>query len=175
MRVIAGKFKNKDLAYPKDIRHSSQLHKKVVFDTIRPYLEESIFLDLYSGSGQIGIEALSQGATHCTFVDRSKDSIDAIQSNIQKCLIENDRYLVIQSGIDNFISDNTNKFDIIYVDPPYLEVEWSDFKQISKLLEKESIFILKYSPKNPPPDFLNLQIVKSKDSKDTNINFYQLK
>jgi len=175
MRVIAGKHKGKELFYPKNIRPSSQLHKKVVFDSIRPYISESIFLDLFAGSGQIGIEALSQGALHTTFVDNNKQSITSVLENILKCNIENNQYLVIQASISRYLHNNNSSFDIIYADPPYLKIQWSELEDISNILHKNSIFVLKYSPKNPPPKFPNIEIIKSKNSKDTNINFYQLK
>ncbi len=174
MRVSAGKFKGRNLHFPRNIRPSSQLHKKVIFDTIRPFLTNSTFLDLYAGSGQIGIEALSQGALRITFVEKNKLSIKSVTSNLQNCSIENKYYQIIHSNVSSFLSKTDEQFDIIFADPPYLNVNWHDFEQISKLMTLGSIFILKYSPKNPPPDFPGLTVFKTKDFQDTNLKFYRV-
>lgn len=174
MRVIAGKFKNRLLIYPKTVRPSSQLHKKMLFDTLRPYLSDSTFLDLFAGSGQIGIEALSQGAKHVTFVEKDILSVKSIRQNLTNCQINRDSYQIKNYLVSLFIKKHDTTFDILYADPPYQLVVWPDLNNISRLMHTTSIFILKYSPKNPPPLFTNLQLIQTKSSKDTNLNFYQL-
>jgi 16S rRNA (guanine(966)-N(2))-methyltransferase RsmD len=174
MRVISGKFKNKLLIYPKNIRPSSQLHKKILFDTIRPYLDSCNFLDLFAGSGQIGIEALSQGANHVTFVEKEIQAIKSIRQNLENCRITKEFYDIKNYSVKLFISKNKSTYDIIYADPPYQLIFWPDLDHIINLMHHSSIFILKYSPKNPPLDFPKLKLIQTKTSTDTNLNFYTL-
>ncbi|HPH78849.1 MAG TPA: RsmD family RNA methyltransferase [bacterium] len=173
MRVIAGLYKNRSLAYPKNIRPASQLQKKAIFDIIRPWLTNQNFLDLCAGSGQIGIEALSQGAVSVTFVEKISSHLAVLKSNLRLLKIPASRYQIKKTTVRRYISFSDQRHDIIFADPPYFDIDWTEFIEINKIMHPDSIFILKFSPHQPPPVFPRLQIFKTKIFKDTHINFYQ--
>ena len=121
MRVITGKAKGIVLkTLPgASTRPTADRVKEAIFSMLQFDIEERSVLDLFAGSGQMGIEALSRGAASATFVDKSKDAIKFIKENIAKTkLTEN--ATVFQSDYIDFIKRNKGqKFDIIIIDPPY--------------------------------------------------------
>ena len=123
MRVISGSARGLKLKSPKGLntRPTADRIKESLFNIISPYLDNISFLDLFSGSGAIGIEALSRGAKYATFVDIDKQSISIINQNIASArFIERSTVHNIDC-IDaiNMISLQNLKFDIIFLDPPY--------------------------------------------------------
>ena len=121
MRIIAGKFKGRSLITMKDksIRPTTDRVKESIFNLLQGYVEDAKVLDLFAGSGALGIEALSRGADSVTFADRSNDSVDTINTNLKKV---NGKINVIRkdflSTID-YLSARKEKFDLIFLDPPY--------------------------------------------------------
>lgn len=121
MRIIAGKFKGRSLITMKDksIRPTTDRVKESIFNLLQGYVEDAKVLDLFAGSGALGIEALSRGADSVTFADRSNDSIETINTNLKKV---NGKINVIRkdflSTID-YLSARKEKFDLIFLDPPY--------------------------------------------------------
>lgn len=172
MQVISGKYKNRVLEFPSDIRPTTQKHKKIVFDVLRNDIQDTKVLDLYSGSGQLGIESLSLGAQHITFVDISRYNVQLIKRNLDKLSIPESQYQIVCSDISSFLNRNQTTYDLILCDPPYHEVKWSDLSKLNLCGHETSILVVKYSPHNPPSNFANWQLVKTKDQKDTIIAFY---
>ncbi len=126
MRILAGKFKYKRINYKKDdkLRPTRNVVRKSFFDTVAPMVRESVFLDLFAGSGTMGLEALSRGAKRAIFVDRAKRSIDIIKRNVSESGCEGSA-LVIKDDAYNFAkSDLLKSVDLVYVDAPYeFEIE----------------------------------------------------
>ncbi|MCD6584062.1 MAG: 16S rRNA (guanine(966)-N(2))-methyltransferase RsmD [Candidatus Omnitrophica bacterium] len=121
MKVIRGIFKNRYLTVPKGIRAVSLRVKKSLFDLIREEVAEAKVLDLFSGSGSLGIEALSLGASEVVFVDIKKSSIDTIYKNLATLKASPKATLVLKDAfkaIKDFYAQE-EKFDIIFLDPPY--------------------------------------------------------
>ncbi|MFA4930710.1 MAG: RsmD family RNA methyltransferase [Patescibacteria group bacterium] len=172
MHIISGKYKGQIIKYPEHIRPSTAKHKKMVFDTIRHDLPGGTFLDLFSGSGQMGLEAISLGAKSVDFIDAHPRCVKIIKENISLLNLDRAMARVHQADIVRFINTHTEQYDIIMADPPYLEIDWSKFSQIDRLAHRHTILILKYSPHNPPPSWSKWPLVKQKNAKDTIINFY---
>ncbi|MCX7940424.1 MAG: RsmD family RNA methyltransferase, partial [Endomicrobia bacterium] len=82
IKIISGEFKGRLLKAPKNARPILAQIKKSVFDILTPYLKDCLFLDLYAGSGAVGIEALSRGAKFCVFVEKEKSSLRVLSENI---------------------------------------------------------------------------------------------
>lgn len=120
LRIIGGIFRNRPLKAPKHAmtRPTSGILRKSVFDICQPYIENARFLDLYAGSGAMGLEALSRGASHATFVDQDKQALQCIKDNIQSLKVE-DKTEVIKSDVLAALKHLRGPFDLIYVDPPY--------------------------------------------------------
>ena len=120
MRIISGKYRGKKLISPKndDIRPTTDKAKESLFNIIQSYIYDSKFLDLFSGSGAISLEAFSRGASDVTLVEKNKSSIDIIKSNI-KLIAENTNIKLEQLDVTSFLKKTNKKYDIIFADPPY--------------------------------------------------------
>lgn len=117
MRVISGTIRGKRLKEPSDysIRPTTDKVKESIFNIIQFDLEGRNVLDLFAGTGQLGIECLSRGAASVTFVDQSKEAISIVKQNLKTCGLE---ARVVQDDSIAFLSRGT-KYDIIILDPPY--------------------------------------------------------
>lgn len=120
MRVISGKKRGKRLETLKgeSVRPTTDKVKESIFNVIQFDLSGCKFLDLFAGSGQMGIEALSRGAAHTTFVDGSRSSIGVIKRNlIITGFCENSKVVNMDSVL--FLKKQKERFDIAFLDPPY--------------------------------------------------------
>lgn len=124
LRIVAGKYKSRKIEQP-DIsttRPTKDMIREAVFSMFQFEIPGKIFLDLFAGSGAVGIEACSRGAMKVYCVEKSKKAIKVIKSNKEKLLIDN--LEVIEGDVLKFITSKKGvNFDFIYVDPPYKEYE----------------------------------------------------
>lgn len=121
MRVITGSARGrrlKTLNGDDIVRPTTDVVKEAIFSIIQFDIEGRNVLDLFSGSGQMGIEALSRGAKHCVFVDNSRMSLSVTRDNIEHCQMK-DRAQVVQSDAIAYLMRCREKFDIALLDPPY--------------------------------------------------------
>lgn len=120
MRVISGTAKGRRLKTPEglDTRPTSELCKEAVFSIIQFELEGSRVLDLFAGSGQMGIEALSRGAKSCVFVDNAKASRYLIMENL-KATGFSERSKVVMADAYAYLQNASGPIDIAFLDPPY--------------------------------------------------------
>ena len=135
MRVISGKNRGMVLLAPEgmDTRPTTDRIKETLFNMIAFDIPDCCFLDLFSGSGQMGIEALSRGAKEAVFVEKDKNAYDCIEKNLAKAkLLDSSTLLKIDvfSALNRL--DSHEMFDIVFLDPPY-----------NKLLEKQVLEALK--------------------------------
>ena len=123
MRVIAGKFKAKRLNGPKseNTRPTLDRVKEAVFSMLDNYIEGAVVLDLFAGSGALGIEAISRGANFVYFNDNKKEAVSTIISNLELTISKNYGKISLCDYAKSIkkLSDNNIKFDIIFIDPPY--------------------------------------------------------
>jgi len=117
MRVITGKARGRKLKTPEnyDIRPTTDNVKESVFNIIQFDIEGRRVLDLFAGTGQLGIECLSRGAREAVFVDKSRDAVKIIRDNLKTCGLNG---TVLQEDALTFLR-SCGKFDIIFIDPPY--------------------------------------------------------
>lgn len=128
MRIIAGKFKGKILSEFElnSTRPTADMVREALFDKIGYKTIDAEFLDLFAGTGAVGIEALSRGAKNCYFVDESKEAIKIINKNLLSIKAQN--YNILNTSFENALTNfknNSKKFDVIFLDPPYA----SDFAE----------------------------------------------
>ena len=123
MRVIAGKARRLQLKTPEgfDTRPTTDKTKETLFNILNPYLADSDFLDIFSGSGAIGIEALSRGAKYVAFVENSKMALECIKANLQFTKLEDDGEVLAHSALEaiRILEIKGKVFDVIFMDPPY--------------------------------------------------------
>ena len=117
MRVITGSARGRKLKTPEnyDIRPTTDNVKESVFNIIQFDIEGRRVLDLFAGTGQLGIECLSRGASSAVFVDQSREAVKIVKDNLKACGLSG---TVVQSDALSFLR-TCGKFDIIFVDPPY--------------------------------------------------------
>jgi 16S rRNA (guanine966-N2)-methyltransferase len=117
MRIIGGSAGGIPLRLPKhDIRPTMEKIRGAIFSSLGDRVIGARVLDLFSGSGAFGLEALSRGAANATFVDHHRDAIAAIQSNFEKTKL---RGALIRLDVFGFLKSNREQFDLIFADPPY--------------------------------------------------------
>jgi 16S rRNA (guanine966-N2)-methyltransferase len=134
MRVIAGRARSLPLKTPDgmDTRPTTDRIKETLFNMLMPYLPDAVFLDLFSGSGGIGIEALSRGARHAYFVENNKNALACIVDNLNFTHLADQATVVRQDVLSALGSIHEQHVDVIFMDPPYHQ----DYeKQVLQLLK----------------------------------------
>lgn len=137
MRVIAGKARSLPLKTPEgiDTRPTTDRVKETLFNMLQPYVPEGVFVDLFSGSGGIGVEALSRGAERCYFVENDRRALACIEENLSFTKLL-DFAIVLKQDVFAALGGIRETFvDVIFMDPPY-----------GKGYEKEVFVILKEMP-----------------------------
>ena len=128
MRVIAGKYKGRKLFSPEDssVRPTTDKVKEACFSILTNDIYDARVLDLFAGSGGLGIEALSRGASYCLFADASRKSLNLVKQNLDHCKVEEytriaagDYSKVLKSLAGRIEDGREEPFDIILLDPPY--------------------------------------------------------
>lgn len=168
MRVITGDFKGRRLeAVPgKKTRPTSDKIKEAVFQIMGPFFDGGTCLDLFAGSGSLGIEALSRGIDYTVFIDRQRAAIQTIERNIETLNISGQSEV---SRMDAFralriTAKNGGNFDLILIDPPYEQVDYLKLiTEIMKLnlLAKNGFIYCEHSPSEELPRSIdNLALIK---------------
>lgn len=121
MRVIAGRARSLRLKTPEgmDTRPTTDRIKETLFNMIQGEIPGCVFIDLFAGSGGIGIEALSRGASHAYFVENAREAISCIQENLSFTKFSNDATLLKQEVFSALSMIHEKEADIIFMDPPY--------------------------------------------------------
>ena len=121
MRIITGSARGIRLTTleGEETRPTAERVKEAVFSMLQFDIEERDVLDLFSGSGQMALEALSRGASGAVLIDKSKKAVSIINDNIRKTRLEDRCSVINMDALDYIKSCGGNKFDIIFIDPPY--------------------------------------------------------
>ncbi len=168
MRVITGKARGVVLKTPQGLqtRPTTDRVKEAMFSIIQFDIPGSRVLDLFGGTGQLGIEALSRGAKSAVFVDAGDKACALIRENLKKCKLEEDGKVVREDYL-SYLSRTKERFHIVFLDPPYAEVFLENaIKRISEIdiLESGGIIVAERPVgKELPGDFPGL--TRSKDYK----------
>ena len=151
MRIISGTKRGKKLKEPDnyDIRPTTDMVKESMFNIVQFDIEGRRVLDLFAGTGQLGIECLSRGAKEVTFVDQSRESIAIVKQNLKSCGFE---ARVVQSDSISFL-ERGEKFDLILLDPPYA----------ANLIDKALQIINSESGREKPMPEMNMPYFKCKE------------
>ena len=184
MRIISGQYKGRNLQgkIPKNVRPTTDFARESLFDILNSMIdiEDKSVLDLFSGAGAIGLEALSRGAEKIYFVDNSIDSINLLKKNIENLLISKDKYVIIKSDAIEYISNISifEKFDIIFADPPYNQSYlWTICEAVEKksILNENGIIIYETDTKRREIIHPHFEVRKEKTSGNAKFYFIQLK
>ena len=120
MRIISGLARGRKLKEPQglDTRPTTGKVKESLFNIIQFELEGRRVLDLFAGTGQLGLEALSRGAEHCTFVDQRREAAALVRENIALCRFESQSRVAQEEAL-SFLACCRERFDVVFLDPPY--------------------------------------------------------
>jgi 16S rRNA (guanine966-N2)-methyltransferase len=181
MRVVAGSAGGIQLAVPKHgVRPTMDRVKAAIFSSLAERVFGAHVLDLFAGTGALGIEALSRGAASAVFVEQDRQSIRALEKNLGKTKLEG---RVRQQEVFRFLqqADARQKFDLIFADPPYDRTEASEsftekllsHQQLGGLLKPGGILVLEKRPDEDLPGANQWKIVRAKTYGATEVLFLQ--
>ena len=150
MRIVGGKYRHRLIVFPDDMAHTRPTKDRIreaIFSAIGD-ISDYRALDLYAGSGAMGIEALSRGASHVTFVDVSALAVKTVSENLNSLKVDKKEYEILKttdvSAIELSKAKN-NKFDLVFLDPPYEKGEYEkivDLLYNNNLLSDKAILVL---------------------------------
>lgn len=170
MRVISGRARgtNLETLNGNNTRPTLDRVKESLFNIIQCDITSAKVLDLFSGSGALGIESLSRGATSCVMCDKSKDAVNIINRNLKKTHFEEKATVINSDYLKALNIIKNEKFDVIFIDPPYeANIAVDSINQIMELdlLSKDGIIILETDNKERELESL----------KNINVNVYDLR
>jgi 16S rRNA (guanine966-N2)-methyltransferase len=176
IRIIAGLHRGRKLPVlvAEGLRPTTDRVKETVFNWLMPFIQDSICLDCFAGSGGLGFEALSRGASHVNFIELNKFAVQQLKENQQ--LLKANNISVIQSDALSFIQNNTQKFDVVFLDPPFRQ---NFIEQTAILLNEKSladnalIYIEMESEQNNQKLPLNWKLLKEKIAGQVIYRLYQ--
>lgn len=178
MRVISGKCRGTHLVAPEgdNTRPTTDRIKETLFNMIAFDIPESNFLDLFSGSGGIGIESLSRGASKAAFVEKDSNALNCIKQNLMKTKLQDYAIIYSEDSLTALqkLSRKGEKFDIIFMDPPYAMEGVANLLQVivqNNLLSENGYIILERSTNTLVPTIPNLVLWKEKVYKTTTLSF----
>ncbi|MBI2798242.1 16S rRNA (guanine(966)-N(2))-methyltransferase RsmD [Candidatus Saccharibacteria bacterium] len=169
LTIVSGKYKGRKLSFPPQTitRAVSEKVRAAIFNSLADRIEGAKVLDLYAGSGALGLESLSRGASSVTFVDKSREAALVIKKNVTT--LESNEVSILTESVEKFV-ETGQKFDIIFFDPPYAELNFDLVKQALNLLQLDGILVLSCSSKTKIDDS-QFNVVQQKIYGDTRIAY----
>ncbi|MXW53024.1 MAG: 16S rRNA (guanine(966)-N(2))-methyltransferase RsmD [Gammaproteobacteria bacterium] len=164
LRIIGGKWRGHRLKVPssKAIRPTPDAVRETLFNWLGSSVVGARVVDLFAGTGSLGFEALSRGAAHATFVERNRHSVSLLRKACHKFDLDATEASVISANSIGWLKSNTNKWDIVFVDPPFerTEIYRKVLTDLLSRLSTESIVYLEFS-KRSAIDRLDYKMWKS--------------
>ena len=178
MRVIAGTLKGRRLDAPDwpGLRPTSDKLRETLFNVLAPRIDGARMLDGYAGSGAVGIEALSRGAAHVTFVEQDPRAARLITANLERCQVS-DRYVIIRARFEQAALRLADApFDLVFLDPPY----GADTLAVAPvaaaaLVAPEGLLVIEHARRDQPPERTGrLELTRDLVSGDSALAFYRV-
>lgn len=170
MRIIAGKAGRLAIKVPQAVaRPTTDFIRQAIFSILGERVDQARVLDLFAGSGAIGLEALSRGAATCTFVDEHRQADAVIRENLEKTKLPGGK--VVKSEVQSFLKRDLSTYDLIFTDPPYWK-HYGDKDHIKDLLAADLIearlapggwFIAEISANQASPDGGKLSLIDRRE------------
>jgi len=181
MRIIAGRFRGRRLKGPEglDLRPTSDRLRETLFDILGPGVDGSIVLDVFAGTGGIGLEAISRGARQVVFVESNKEAVRLIRSNISLCGVSSD-YRILQGDAFSMLRSLARErftADIVFLDPPY---DWGPYRDLIEILFRIGLartgarVVVEHHRKSALPDAgAGFRCVRTVRQSDKCLSFFQ--
>jgi 16S rRNA (guanine(966)-N(2))-methyltransferase RsmD len=154
LRIIAGALKGRRIDAPDwpGLRPTSDRLRETLFNVLAPRIDGARVLDAYAGTGAVGIEALSRGAAHVTFVEQDRRAQRLIEANLARCGVEN-RYAIIRAGFVAAAARAPGPFDILFLDPPYGAGELTEaLETAAPLVTDQALLIIEHAKRDRAPE-----------------------
>jgi 16S rRNA (guanine(966)-N(2))-methyltransferase RsmD len=175
MRIIAGSLKGRRLGSPtwSGLRPTSDKLRETLFNILAPIVEGARVLDGYAGTGAVGIEAISRGASHVTFVERDRRAQALIADNLAHCGVA-DGYAIIRAGIDRAVATLAPaSFDLVVLDPPYDQPLEPIVARVAPLVAANGTLVVEHARRQPSPTAAGgLTRTREVTSGDSALTFY---
>ena len=181
MRVISGKYRGRNLIAPEGLNTRPTLDrvKEAMFSSIQLYIPEGVVVDVFAGTGSLGLEAASRGASEVYLFDKSETTFPLLKENVKNLKFEDfcfpiktDAYMGLKK-----LADKGKKFDIIFIDPPYCKEMIPEAMKIVKdyeLLKEDGIIVTKIdSIEEIYSGYDNIRLSKSKKYGNTTVCYYK--
>lgn len=177
LRIISGIYGNRTIkALDNGVTHPmGERVRSSLFNIIGDEIKDAKVLDAFAGSGSLGLESLSRGASHATFIERDRQASQILQDNI-KSLGANDSAEVLNMGLNTFIDKNSEKkYDVIFTDPPYNDMQLSTVSRLAKLLSPIGLMVLSYPGRGEVPTVDGIVVVDNRSYGNAALAFYRKK
>ncbi len=173
MRIIAGEYKGRRITTPEDtsVRPTTGKVKEAIFAMLMNDIYDAVTVDLFAGTGSLGLEALSRGARKCYFGDNSRDSLRLIRENIAHCKAE-EKSVIIAGSYEKVLDRISEKADIFLLDPPYKEgLMLKCLQRIDELdiLAEDGVIVAEHGGYEDMPEAIG-SIIRVKDKRYGTVN-----
>ena len=177
MRVIAGTLKGRRLTAPtwEGLRPTSDKLRETLFNLLAPRMPGARLVDGYAGTGAVGIEAISRGASDVTFVEHDRRARELIARNIADCGIA-EGYAIIGSTVLHAIETLRDgpAFDIVFLDPPYASDIHDVLQTVGAIVKEDGLVIVEHARRSPPPAASGaLRRMREVRSGDSSLSIYE--
>ena len=170
MKITSGKYKYRNIEIPRGIRPTTEKVREAVFSMISAWIPDAEVLDLFAGSGAMGLEALSRGAAGCVFVESSRQNQRVLQANINNCGAGDVSRVIgrdFTAALSELAGGGKKHFDVVIIDPPYEKTEFYDtalaLLQEYELIDDASVVVCEHLYDNKLLDtYQKLQKIKEK-------------
>lgn len=166
VKILGGAKRNRFIETPSWAVPASEIIRQYIFDKIGLSINKSRVADLYAGGGTYGIESLSRGAQRAVFVDYEIEAKQIIQKNLHNLGFSNRDWDLKSQQVRDFVQSCREKFDIVFIDPPYPSTNNPALATTHKLLDENGIIVLRHRRDNPSPtigNYLKLLHTKTMD------------
>lgn len=175
IRLIAGIFGGRVLDAPgRASTHAmSERARNALFNTISSQLEGAHVLDAFAGSGSLGLEAISRGASNAVFIEKDRIASKIISNNVRLLGVDS-RTTIIKTTVSNWLeTSDEQKFDIIFADPPYHDTQFSTVERLLGLLKPDALMILSHPGKGEVPSRPGVVVVDNRSYGNLNLTYYR--
>jgi 16S rRNA (guanine966-N2)-methyltransferase len=173
LRITSGAFRGRLITTPSGDTHPmGDRERLAIFNSLgNDALIGADILDMFAGSGALGLEALSRGASFVTFIDKSRPAQVAIRQNLATLFPDTDPPAEIYANLTHLA--NAREYDLIFADPPYDNPQWPVIDELVKLLKPGGILVLSHASGLTPQITSELTLISDRTYARANIKFYQ--
>jgi len=175
IRIISGQYGGRKIEAPDNSRTHpmGERIRNAMFNSIGSEVEGAEVLDVFAGTGSVGLEALSRGAKAATFIERDHVAAKILAKNINTLDAE-DRVVIIRTTVMNWLeTSKQNQFDLIFADPPYNDPQFSTVAKLLPLLKPGGLMVLSHPGGSEVPTKPGVVVVDNRSYGNANLTFYR--